>query len=75
MKKIIIISGLPGSGKSTVAEGIAAKLLLPVFSVDPIESAIIKSGINKSFETGEAKAKESGLVKTTTTQASPNYSW
>jgi len=41
-------------GKSTLAEGIAAKLLLPLFSVDPIESAILKSGIIKSFETGLA---------------------
>ncbi len=52
--KIIIISGLPGSGKSTVAEGVASKLGLPVFSVDPIESAILKSGIKRSFETGLA---------------------
>jgi len=49
---LIIISGLPCSGKSTLAEGIAQKLKLPLFSVDPIESAIIKSGIAKSFETG-----------------------
>jgi predicted kinase len=52
--KIIIISGLPGSGKSTIAEAIAEKLRLPLFSVDPIESAIIKSGIPRSFETGLA---------------------
>lgn len=52
--KIIIISGLPGSGKSTAAEGIAAKLKLPVFSVDPIESAILKTGLKRSFETGLA---------------------
>ncbi len=54
MKKLIIISGLPGSGKSTVAEGVAERLSLPVFSVDPIESSIIKAGIEKSFETGYA---------------------
>jgi len=52
--KIIVISGLPGSGKSTLAEGIARKLHIPVFSVDPIDSAIIRSGINKSFKTGFA---------------------
>ncbi|MBI2038302.1 MAG: AAA family ATPase [Candidatus Nealsonbacteria bacterium] len=52
--KLIIISGLPGSGKSTLAEGIAQKLRLPIFSVDPIESSIIKSGIKRSFETGLA---------------------
>jgi predicted kinase len=52
--KVIIISGLPGSGKSTLAESLAKELALPIFSVDPIESSIIKSGITKSFETGLA---------------------
>lgn len=48
------MSGLPGSGKSTLAEKIAQSLELPILSVDPIESAIIKSGFTKSFETGYA---------------------
>lgn len=52
--QLIIVSGLPGSGKSTLSEGVAKELEIPVFSVDPIESAIIKSGIEKSFETGLA---------------------
>ena len=52
--KIIVISGLPGSGKSTVAEGLSQTLKMPVFSVDPIESSVIKSGIKRSFETGLA---------------------
>lgn len=51
---LIIISGLPGSGKSTLAEAIARTLTLPILSVDPIESSIIKGGIPKSFETGLA---------------------
>lgn len=51
---LIVMSGLPGSGKSTIAERIAQRLKIPVFSVDPIESAIIKSGIARSFETGLA---------------------
>ena len=54
MNKLILLSGLPGSGKSTLAESVAEKLRLPLFSVDPIEAAIIKSGIDKSFETGLA---------------------
>lgn len=52
--KIIVISGLPGSGKSTLAESLSKKLQFPIFSVDPIESSIIKSGIERSFETGLA---------------------
>lgn len=52
--KLIIIAGLPGSGKSTVAESLSAKLSVPLFSVDPIESAILKSGLKRSFETGLA---------------------
>ncbi|MEP7103081.1 MAG: AAA family ATPase [Candidatus Dojkabacteria bacterium] len=52
MAKLIIVSGLPGSGKSTLAEGIAHSLKIPIFSVDPIESAVLKSGLKKSFETG-----------------------
>jgi predicted kinase len=52
--KVIVVCGLPGSGKSTTAEGVSKKLGYPTFSVDPIESAVIKSGIKRSFETGLA---------------------
>ena len=51
---LIVMSGLPGSGKSTIAERIAQRLKIPILSVDPIESAIIKAGIARSFETGVA---------------------
>jgi predicted kinase len=54
VKKVIVVSGLPGCGKSTLAEALAEKLSLPIFSVDPIESAIIQSGFNRGFETGLA---------------------
>ena len=51
---LIVMSGLPGSGKSTIAQRIAAQLLMPIFSVDPIESAMIEAGIQQGFETGLA---------------------
>lgn len=54
MQRIIVISGLPGSGKSSLAEALAAKLKLPLLSVDPIESAIIKAGFDKNNKTGLA---------------------
>ena len=52
-QKLIVLSGLPGSGKSTVAEGLSLALSLPVFSVDPIEAAMWRGGLAKA-QTGIA---------------------
>ncbi len=51
---LVVMAGLPGSGKSTVAEACAARLGLPVVSVDPIESAILSAGIDADQPTGLA---------------------
>jgi len=51
---LVVMAGLPGSGKSTVAEASAALLGLPVVSVDPIESAILSAGIDADEPTGLA---------------------
>ncbi len=53
-QRLIVVSGLPGVGKSTVADGLSETLKLAVLSVDPIESGILKSGIKRSFKTGLA---------------------
>jgi predicted kinase len=52
-QKLIVLSGLPGSGKSMLAEGLSRALSLPVFSVDPIEAAMWRSGLVK-VQTGIA---------------------
>ena len=52
-QKLIVISGLPGSGKSTVADGLSRSLSIPVFSIDPIEAAMWRNGIAKN-QTGIA---------------------
>lgn len=52
--RLIVLSGLPGTGKSALADGLGRALGLPVLSVDPIESAIVRAGIDRSFETGLA---------------------
>jgi predicted kinase len=52
--QLVVMSGLPGSGKSAIAEQLAQRLQLPILSVDPIESAMLKTGIERSFETGLA---------------------
>ena len=49
-----MLSGLPGSGKSHFAQALAARLGAVVISVDPIEDAMIRSGLPMSFETGVA---------------------
>lgn len=51
---LIAMAGLPGSGKSTIAEIVGNRLGIPVLSVDPIESAILSAGINSDEPTGLA---------------------
>lgn len=51
---LVMFSGLPGAGKSAVADRLGRLLPGPVLSVDPIEAAIRRSGIPASFETGLA---------------------
>lgn len=52
--KVIVVSGLPCIGKSTIAYELAKSYRIPVLSVDPIESAILESGFKRNFETGLA---------------------
>ena len=51
---LIVTAGLPGAGKSTIAEVVGNRLGLPVVSVDPIESAILSAGIDADQPTGLA---------------------
>lgn len=51
---LIILSGMPGTGKSAIADGVGRALRVPVLSVDPIESEMLEAGIARSFETGLA---------------------
>jgi predicted kinase len=51
---LILMGGLPGVGKSAVADALAPHLGACVVSVDPIEDAMLRSGLRQSFETGLA---------------------
>ncbi|MGW9135208.1 AAA family ATPase [Streptomyces sp. NPDC055681] len=51
---LIVMSGLPGAGKSSVAEALGRKLAAPVVSVDPIEAAMWRAGVAGSQPTGLA---------------------
>lgn len=51
---LIVTAGLPGAGKSTIAEIVGNRIGAPVVSVDPIESAILSAGIDSDQPTGLA---------------------
>lgn len=51
---LVVVSGLPGAGKSSLSDALGEKLGAAVLSVDPIEAAIWRCGIPPSFETGVA---------------------
>ena len=54
VRMLIVMSGLPGTGKSAIADALGHELGAPVLSVDPIEAAIWRCGIPPSFATGLA---------------------
>lgn len=51
---LVVVSGLPGAGKSSLADALGKDLGAAVLSIDPIEAAIWRCGIPPSFETGVA---------------------
>ena len=51
---LVVTAGLPGSGKSTIAEIISGRLGATAISVDPIEAAILRAGIDADQPTGLA---------------------
>lgn len=46
--KLIIFSGLPGTGKSTLAERMGKELGIPVFAKDWLEATLLRSGLKQS---------------------------
>ena len=48
--KLIIFSGLPGTGKSTLAEAIGRDLGIPVFAKDWLEATLLRSGLKQANE-------------------------
>jgi predicted kinase len=51
---LVVMMGLPGCGKSAVAEGVARALGAPVFSVDPLEATLIRAGITRELRSDYA---------------------
>ena len=59
---LIVVSGLPGTGKSALADDVGRSLGATVLSVDPIEAALLESGIEQSFATGFAAYRVAATV-------------
>ena len=51
---LVVMAGLPASGKSAVAEGLAKALKCAVLSVDPVEAAMWRAGVGREQPTGLA---------------------
>jgi predicted kinase len=51
---LVVVSGLPGTGKSAVAAELAARAGAVHLSVDPIEDALLSAGLPRCWETGVA---------------------
>lgn len=54
MVTLIVFSGLPGTGKSMLAEAVGRTLGIPVFSKDWLEAALWRSGITREMSAGHA---------------------
>jgi len=48
------MAGLPGAGKSALADALGRALPAPVLSVDPIEAAMLRAGVSPAEPTGLA---------------------
>ena len=51
---LVVLAGLPGVGKSTLAREVARALGAEWLRVDTIEASLLKAGLARSFETGLA---------------------
>jgi len=50
----IVVSGLPGTGKTTVAHVLAQRLRAVHLSIDPVENAMLESGLENGWSVGVA---------------------
>jgi predicted kinase len=51
---LVVIMGLPGTGKSAVSEGVARTIGAPIFSVDPLEATLLRAGITRDHRSDYA---------------------
>ncbi len=59
---LIVLSGLPATGKTAVAAGVARELGAPLLSVDPIDSALADAGVEETGLPGQAAYAVVGAI-------------
>jgi predicted kinase len=59
---LVLVSGLPASGKSTLAAGVADRLSCAHVSIDTVEAAMWRSGIKRSHNSGVAAYEVTAAV-------------
>jgi len=52
--RLIVFSGLPGTGRSRLAVSVGQKLNIPVFAKDWLEASLWRSGIRREANSGWA---------------------
>jgi predicted kinase len=50
---LVVVGGLPGTGKSTLADGLATQLVVPVFNKDWIEASLRRDGVTADRGSGQ----------------------
>lgn len=53
-RALIVVSGLPGTGKTAVARALADRIGGVHLSIDPVENAMLEAGAEKGWTTGVA---------------------
>lgn len=59
---LIVLSGLPATGKTAVAAAVARELGAPLLSVDPIDSALADAGVEETGLPGQAAYAVVGAI-------------
>ena len=62
---LLVVSGLPGTGKTTLADSLAGRLRAVRVSVDPVEEALLESGLPRSWESGAAAYRAGAAMAAT----------
>jgi predicted kinase len=52
--ELIVVSGLPGTGKTAVAQALADRIGAVHLSIDPVENAMLGAGVERGWNTGVA---------------------